>query len=118
MDLSFPSAHTQFFSGLAFCGCGLLGWPAAGALAFALTIGLTRNYLSVHWPTDTLAGLMIGGALGLLWGRHDPYAMLVAAANPALSLAVASGVSALLVGLLLAVRRLVPEPGPEMRELW
>ena len=50
MDLSFPSAHTQFFSGLAFCAAALHGsggWLCAAGLWGAL-VGLTRNYLAMH----------------------------------------------------------------------
>ncbi len=63
-DFSFPSGH----SGCAFAAAGVLllapptgkrafGW---GMLALAVTIGFSRLYVGVHFPTDVLAGAAIG----------------------------------------------------------
>ena len=46
VDLSFPSAHTQFFGGMLFCAVSLCGCPLSLALCVGALIGLTRNYLS------------------------------------------------------------------------
>jgi len=69
LGLSFPSGHSMI--GMALYGC--LAWllwrhgrhPAWAALLllWALTIGLTRIYLHVHYATDVLAGF----AAGLGW---------------------------------------------------
>lgn len=118
VDLSFPSAHTQFFSGLAFCACSLAGWPVLPAALFGAAIGLTRNYLSVHWPTDTIAGAAVGAGLGAAWGRADPYAALVRAGQPMLSLGAATGLTVALMALMLAVRLAVPPIDETTRDAW
>jgi undecaprenyl-diphosphatase len=67
---SFPSGH----SFVSFCFCLCLaeilmrhGWPLGGkvaiwsaALGSTLTIGLSRVYLGVHYPTDVLGGYVAG----------------------------------------------------------
>lgn len=71
-SFSFPSGHA--FIGIAFYGLliyfllrriknrsGKTALIAAGAL-LAFAIGYSRIYLGVHWPTDVLAGLMLGAA--------------------------------------------------------
>ena len=68
---SFPSGHTT----TATLGYLLIAWLLAqlwpakriplfvAAAGIAATVGLSRVYLGVHWPTDVLAGW----ALGLAW---------------------------------------------------
>lgn len=118
VDLSFPSAHTQFFSGLAFCAAALYGWPVLLPAAFGAFIGLTRNFLSMHWPSDTVAALGVGAVLGILWGRVDPWQRLLEAGSPLLSLATATAFTSGLLSLMLAVRQAVPPVQAEVKKYW
>ena len=64
-DSSFPSGHTaaSFSAAVALCAVRQRGWPAA--MALAILIGLSRLYLYVHFPTDVLAGVLLGILCGL-----------------------------------------------------
>ncbi|MFF8959683.1 phosphatase PAP2 family protein [Streptomyces sp. NPDC014894] len=70
---AFPSGHAM----TATVVCGLLVWIAvhrgagrralrwcgAAAAVSVVGVGVTRLYLGVHWPTDVLAGWLMGAAL-------------------------------------------------------
>ena len=118
VDLSFPSAHTQFFAGLAFCAAALNGWSAVLPAAFGAFIGLTRNYLSMHWPSDTIAALGVGAVLGTLWGRVDPWRRLLEAGSPLLSLTAATAFTSGLLCLMVAVRQAVPPVQADIKTYW
>ena len=75
---SFPSGHTTqasaFWLGLALALAPLVprraGWlMLGGALLVALAVGWSRVYLGVHYPSDVVAGLLLGGgwALFVAW---------------------------------------------------
>ena len=64
-SLSFPSAHA--LSSFAVATAMFRVDPAtAGALVVALAISLGRPYLGMHYPSDVVAGAVLGVLLGLI----------------------------------------------------
>jgi membrane-associated phospholipid phosphatase len=63
-QLSYPSAHAS----TSFAGARALGalLPAAPLYALAVPLALSRPYLGVHYPSDTLAGAVLGTAVAEL----------------------------------------------------
>lgn len=61
---SYPSAHATTCSAAAVALSPLL--PAVPIWVGAVTMSLTRPYLGVHYPSDSLAGFALGAAVGEL----------------------------------------------------
>ena len=75
MTSSFPSAHTAVSFALATAVA--LRWPRAGKVAYLLAIGvgLSRIVMGMHYPSDVVAGAVLGSGmstmLGVLWPRPE-----------------------------------------------
>jgi undecaprenyl-diphosphatase len=81
VTLSFPSEHTTQAAGIYLAIAILVsrdlnrGWRELGivlAIVIALAVAWSRVYLGVHYPTDVIAGLLLGWTWALLlfhWAR-------------------------------------------------
>ena len=66
MGYSFPSGHTGSSFAAAFALYYYNKKEGILALILAALIGFSRMYLSVHYPTDVLAGFVLGGLSSLM----------------------------------------------------
>ena len=67
-ELSFPSAHatTSFAAAALFSAAGA---PAAPLYALAAGLAASRVWLGVHFPSDVVAGALLGTAIAALAGE-------------------------------------------------
>lgn len=73
---SFPSGHTcaAFAAGLSWVRALPWRWGRIAAVAAAVVMGLSRLYVGVHYPTDVLAGAVIGSLCAwAAWKAYNLY---------------------------------------------
>ena len=64
---SFPSGHAARATMLAVLGIGLgPAWLGLVLVIWAPLVGLARIALGVHYPSDVVAGMVLGGLMGVL----------------------------------------------------
>jgi undecaprenyl-diphosphatase len=61
----FPSGHVARVAFVVFA----LRWPLPLALAVMLLVALTRVYSAHHWPSDVMAGWLLGYAVATIARR-------------------------------------------------
>ena len=73
---SFPSGHTcaAFAAGLSWVRALPWRWGRIAAVSAAVLMGLSRLYVGVHYPTDVLAGAVIGSLCAwVVWKAYNLY---------------------------------------------
>lgn len=73
---SFPSGHTcaAFAAAMAWVRTLPWRWGRIAAVALAVLMGLSRLYVGVHYPTDVLAGAVIGSLCAwAVWKAYCRY---------------------------------------------
>ncbi len=69
-NYSFPSAHSTTSFAAARAYAGLV--PGAALYGAATLFALSRPYLGVHYPSDVLAGALLGTLIAVAWEATAP----------------------------------------------
>jgi undecaprenyl-diphosphatase len=65
-DYSFPSGHTTAIFSIVVPFIMLSPWLALFLIPVAVTVALSRIYLGLHYPSDCLAGGLLGSATSVV----------------------------------------------------
>ncbi len=71
-DSSFPSDHTSGSFGFAAGSRNTSSWVRWSFTILAILVAFARVYTGVHWPTDVLAGVVIGIISGKITWLINP----------------------------------------------
>lgn len=66
---SFPSGHATTSGALTLCLVLLFPRFRWLFIALGLAVAVSRNFIGVHFPSDVLAGLVVGTGFTFLWAR-------------------------------------------------
>lgn len=73
-EYSFPSGHTLHAVSFAIVAVGWFPFLALPLIVFTVLVAMSRVVLGLHYPSDVLAGALIGAALGAasVWACSVP----------------------------------------------